>query len=129
MGASKVMGHAEILLFGSLLITGSLLPAQSTATNPQTETANTPSAQTEKHNGTSVPSSSPGNAASDLKANDTPRGGTTNAAQEGQASAEPQTPKTEILDTSATAGALATDGHDPILDPPAVPPSLNTSLA
>lgn len=126
MGASKVMGHVEILLFGSLLITGSLLPAQSTATNPQTETANTPSAQTEKHNGTSVPSSSPGNAASDLKANDTPRGGTTNAAQEGQVSAEPQTPKTEILDTSATAGALATDGHDPILDPPAFPQGMTT---
>jgi hypothetical protein len=30
-------------------------------------------------------------------------------------------PKTEILDSSATGGALSTDGHDPILDPPPVP--------
>src|SRR5260370_12367028 len=116
------MGHVEILLFGSLLIKGSPLPAQSTATNPQTETANTPSAQTEKHNGTSVPSSSPGNAASDLKANDTPRGGTTNAAQEGQVSAEPQTPKTEILDTSATADRLGPARPHPLLVTPACPP-------
>src|SRR5260370_18083009 len=95
------------------MTTGSLLPAQSTATNPQTETANTPSAQTEKHNGTSVPSSSPGNAASDLKANDTPRGGTPNAAQEGQVSAEPQTPKTEILDTSPPPSTRPTRRHPP----------------
>lgn len=33
----------------------------------------------------------------------------------------PEQPKTEILDTSDTAGALATDGHDPILDPPPFP--------
>jgi Domain of unknown function (DUF5666) len=39
---------------------------------------------------------------------------------------EPQQPKTEILDTSATSGALATDGHDPILDPPPFPTGTTT---
>ena len=40
--------------------------------------------------------------------------------------AEPKQPKTEILDSSATAGALATDGHDPILDPPPFPTGTTT---
>jgi len=40
--------------------------------------------------------------------------------------AEPRQPKTEILDTSATAGALSTDGHDPILDPPPFPKGITT---
>ncbi|HEY7403089.1 MAG TPA: DUF5666 domain-containing protein [Candidatus Angelobacter sp.] len=38
----------------------------------------------------------------------------------------PPQPKTEILDSSATSGALETDGHDPILDPPPVPTSVTT---
>lgn len=35
-------------------------------------------------------------------------------------------PKTEILDSSATSGGLATDGHDPILDPPPLPSGTTT---
>jgi hypothetical protein len=35
-------------------------------------------------------------------------------------------PKTDILDSSATSGALVTDGHDPILDPPPVPKTTTT---
>ncbi|HVG89985.1 MAG TPA: DUF5666 domain-containing protein [Alphaproteobacteria bacterium] len=35
-------------------------------------------------------------------------------------------PKTDILDSSATSGALTTDGHDPILDPPPVPRTTTT---
>jgi hypothetical protein len=38
----------------------------------------------------------------------------------------PQEPKTEILDSSATSAALATDGHDPILDPPPFPKGTTT---
>jgi Domain of unknown function (DUF5666) len=38
---------------------------------------------------------------------------------------QPQ-PKTEILDSSATSGALTTDGHDPILDPAPVPTTRTT---
>jgi hypothetical protein len=38
----------------------------------------------------------------------------------------PQQPKTEVLDTSDTAGALVTDGHDPILDPPPFPKGTTT---
>jgi Domain of unknown function (DUF5666) len=38
----------------------------------------------------------------------------------------PPQPKTEILDTSDTSAALATDGHDPILDPPPFPKGMTT---
>ena len=38
----------------------------------------------------------------------------------------PPAPKTEILDSSATSGALVTDGHDPILDPAPVPRTTTT---
>jgi len=51
-----------------------------------------------------------------------PGGSTKPAANDpGALAPEPQQPKTEILDSSATSGALATDGHDPILDPPPAP--------
>lgn len=42
------------------------------------------------------------------------------------APAPPAQPKTEILDSSATSGALVTDGHDPILDPAPVPRTTTT---
>src|SRR5262249_60604315 len=38
----------------------------------------------------------------------------------------PAQPKTEILDSSATSGALSTDGHDPILDPAPMPQTTTT---
>lgn len=38
----------------------------------------------------------------------------------------PPQPKTEILDSSATSSGLATDGHDPILDPPPFPSGSTT---
>ena len=37
-------------------------------------------------------------------------------------------PKTDILDSSATSGALVTDGHDPILDPAPMPRSTTTMV-
>jgi len=40
--------------------------------------------------------------------------------------APPAEPKTEILDSSATSGALVTDGHDPILDPAPIPRTTTT---
>ena len=40
----------------------------------------------------------------------------------------PPSPKTDILDSSATSGALVTDGHDPILDPPPVPRTTTTMV-
>ena len=49
------------------------------------------------------------------------------AGLQAQTTPEPQQPKTEILDSSATSGGLATDGHDPILDPPP-PPTGPTTL-
>jgi hypothetical protein len=38
----------------------------------------------------------------------------------------PPQPKTEILDSSATSGALTTDGRDPVLDPPPYPTGTTT---
>ncbi|HEY6307144.1 MAG TPA: DUF5666 domain-containing protein [Candidatus Angelobacter sp.] len=46
--------------------------------------------------------------------------------EEPQTPQPPQEPKTEILDSSATSAALATDGHDPILDPPPFPTGATT---
>jgi hypothetical protein len=37
-------------------------------------------------------------------------------------------PKTDILDSSATSGALTTDGHDPILDPAPMPRTTTTMV-
>jgi hypothetical protein len=37
-------------------------------------------------------------------------------------------PKTDILDSSATSGALVTDGHDPILDPAPMPRTTTTMV-
>jgi hypothetical protein len=59
----------------------------------------------------------------------------TNSASNGKAPAStnnsappppPSQPKTEILDSSATSGGLATNGHDPILDPPPFPSGSTT---
>lgn len=41
---------------------------------------------------------------------------------------EPQQPKTEILDSSATSGGLESSGHDPILDPPPLPIGTTTMV-
>src|SRR5947207_15826230 len=42
---------------------------------------------------------------------------------------DPPSPKTEILDSSATSsGALATDGHDPVLDPAPLPGGKTTMV-
>jgi hypothetical protein len=41
-------------------------------------------------------------------------------------SSPPAQPRTEILDSSATGGALTTDGHDPVLDPPPLPEGITT---
>ena len=58
------------------------------------------------------------------------KSGTTNSQQAEQGvsmpPAPPAQPKTEILDSSATSGALATDGHDPILDPAPIPRTTTT---
>lgn len=48
------------------------------------------------------------------------------ATETAPASAPPPMPKTEILDSSATSTGLATDGHDPILDPPPLPSGTTT---
>jgi Domain of unknown function (DUF5666) len=73
-------------------------------------------------------SSSPGTQPADQQKSGAQK---TNAAQpvlfeSEQVTAPVAQPKTEILDSSATSGAVATDGHDPILDPPPVPRTTTT---
>ena len=67
---------------------------------------------------------------SDQKAGDQQKTGTgypSTAQPAATATPVPQAqPKTDILDSSATSGALVTDGHDPILDPAPVPRTTTT---
>src|SRR5947209_7211950 len=47
----------------------------------------------------------------------------------GKSDVDPPSPKTEILDSSATSsGVLATDGHDPVLDPAPLPGGKTTMV-
>ncbi|MCU1220532.1 MAG: hypothetical protein JWN42_1729 [Candidatus Angelobacter sp.] len=63
--------------------------------------------------------------AAEQKKSDTNTGGA--ALPTATATPVPQAqPKTDILDSSATSGALVTDGHDPILDPAPVPRTTTT---
>lgn len=68
--------------------------------------------------------------ASDQKSTDQKKTGTgypSTAQPAATATPVPQAqPKTDILDSSATSGALTTDGHDPILDPAPVPRTTTT---
>jgi Domain of unknown function (DUF5666) len=61
-----------------------------------------------------------------LKSSEQPKSGTQAEAATEENTAPPVQPKTEILDSSATSGALTTDGHDPILDPAPVPTTTTT---
>src|ERR1051326_5538897 len=83
-------------------------PANPGAATPATSTGAQPSADQQK-SGTQPPASG--------------RQSQPAAQQQGvtMPPAPPAEPKTEILDSSATSGALTTDGHDPILDPAPVP--------
>jgi Domain of unknown function (DUF5666) len=55
-----------------------------------------------------------------------PKSGAQTGAAAEDNTAPPVQPKTEILDSSATSGALTTDGHDPILDAAPVPTTTTT---
>jgi hypothetical protein len=88
-------------------------PANPGAATPATSTGTQPSADQQK-SGTQPPASG--------------RQSQPAAQQQGvtMPPAPPAEPKTEILDSSATSGALTTDGHDPILDPAPVPRTTTT---
>jgi len=84
---------------------------------------------------TATPASAqPGNQAGQQKSS-TDKTGTDKTSADKNGTAQPAptatpipqaNPKTDILDSSATSGALITDGHDPILDPPPVPRTTTT---
>jgi hypothetical protein len=81
---------------------------------------------------TAMPQSAPGQpTASQQPATNQPAPGqqpnaVTPAASAAEPQAPPAQPKTDILDSSATSGALTTDGHDPILDPAPAPRTTTT---
>src|SRR5215469_6456552 len=126
------MRRAGFSLIGLLvLISPNPLWPQSTPTTAQPEPPGASPAQgpTQNQNKdpkrTSVLSDSPGDKVESPVAVK-PAASSAAAPSEEQAPSAPKQPKTEILDSSATAGALATDGHDPILDPPPFPTGMTT---
>jgi len=66
--------------------------------------------------------------ASDQKSGDQKQNGVATPASIPQAQPPQAQPKTDILDSSATSGALVTDGHDPILDPAPMPRTTTTMV-
>lgn len=69
--------------------------------------------------------------AADQKAADEKKSATSTGSSQPAATPTPipqAQPKTDILDSSATSGALATDGHDPILDPAPMPRTTTTMV-
>ena len=114
--------------------------APSTATQPTVEQPKTvepkpaqPAASDQKNSDAGQKSSEQKAAdrkSSDLKSTDQKKSDTSNtgtAQPAATATPVPQArPKTDILDSSATSGALVTDGHDPILDPAPVPRTTTT---
>ncbi|HET6936526.1 MAG TPA: DUF5666 domain-containing protein [Candidatus Angelobacter sp.] len=135
---------AALFLFATLAATGQQSPASAEpksgsglpqapmatpqAPNPSgTATAPTSPASTASQPAAATPSPSPRNGSQPQNTPATSQ----NAGQSSKAGVEqpattPQQPKTEILDTSATSSGLATDGHDPILDPPPQPVGTTT---
>lgn len=120
LGAPQRMTHClRLALLSFLLLFAGLLCAQSPAATSATTAPAYPSREAEKPKdaGASKPDPVGGKASADQQ-----------TIEPGAAApaAELKQPKTEILDTSATSGALATDGHDPILDPPPFPQGITT---
>ncbi|HWS18391.1 MAG TPA: DUF5666 domain-containing protein [Candidatus Elarobacter sp.] len=105
-----------------------------TAEQPQDQTKDQP-APDQKTSGTDQKASDQKTAeqkAADQKAADQKKAETDNTGKpEPAATATPvpqAQPKTDILDSSATSGALVTDGHDPILDAAPVPRTTTTMV-
>jgi hypothetical protein len=116
-------------------------PITTPATAPPQTSAPLPSATvpdtTAPAQPTATPASAqPGNQAGQQKAL-TDKTGTDKTSTDKDGAAQPAStatpvpqanPKTDILDSSATSGALTTDGHDPILDAPPVPRTTTTMV-
>ena len=93
-----------------------------TATQPNAQQSQ-PAATDQKNSSSAAANSADQKSATDKTSTDK-----TGTAQPGASpTPAPQAqPKTDILDSSATSGALVTDGHDPILDPAPVPRTTTT---
>ena len=135
-------------LLGSFLLSVSMVWAQSNPATPQSGSGvpQTPLPGTQSNGpannpgpasapgapaGTNVtplpPSNTPANTPSAPAENQPANASGKPGAAGTQPAEEPLQPKTEILDSSATSsGAMVTDGHDPILDPPPLPTSTTT---
>ncbi len=94
-------------------------PSGTVTTPASTPTSAAPGTGTAAPAAAQPSTSQPANAAQ-------PNSATQNGSADEENTAPPVQPKTEILDSSATGGALSTDGHDPILDPAPVPSTTTT---
>jgi hypothetical protein len=119
-----MMVHSRLTLIGLLCLAG-LLWAQANSSPAQQGSGASPAGSSPGDSTKAIISQVP--ATKQAKPDQTGQPGAVppGAAVAGQP-VEPKQPKTEILDSSATAGALATDGHDPILDPPPFPTGTTT---
>lgn len=103
---------------------GQSTPSQPAATDQKNTSGNTNSAVQK-----SAEQKAADQRAADQKSADQKKSDTSTGAPAATPTPIPQAqPKTDILDSSATSGALATDGHDPILDPAPMPRTTTTMV-
>lgn len=105
-------------------------PADQTTAPATGQPAATDQKNTNADTNSAVQKSADQNAA-DQKAADETKSDTSTGTSQPAATPTPipqAQPKTDILDSSATSGALATDGHDPILDPAPMPRTTTTMV-
>jgi hypothetical protein len=119
----RLMKHSPFPIIFAAFVLAAVACAQSNSPAPK-QASGAPGApiagsQTSNPSTAATPDAPQARESSPTKTNDTNQ---TKDAKETNAAEEPQQPKTVILDSSATSsGVLATDGHDPILDPPPLP--------
>src|SRR5438045_8798318 len=117
------------IIFAAFVLTAvACAQSNSPAPKPASGISDAPTAGTQTSNPSKLASpdasqaSGSSQTASPTVTNDTKDTKETKDAKESNDAGEPQRPKTVILDSSATSnGVLATDGHDPILDPRPLP--------
>jgi hypothetical protein len=100
--------------------------APASTTGAPASPANAPAANSPANTGAGTSAGTPPGNSQPANAGQPKTGGQSAPGQQESTVAPAAEPKTEILDSSATSGALTTDGHDPILDPAPVPKTTTT---
>ena len=129
-GAGRAQSNPATPKQGSGLPETPITGTQANSPNPATQQSPTTPDATSATPATTTPSAGAQPAqnqpASDQKKSGAQRTGTAQPAAIEPTPVPEANPKTDILDSSATSGALVTDGHDPILDPAPVPRTTTT---